>query len=41
MAITYISKQANDEKAATGTGGTEFVQFLSKAKSETDSSKIN
>ncbi len=41
MAITYISKQSNDENAATGTGGTEFVQFLSKAKSETTSSKIN
>ena len=41
MAITYISKQSNDENATMGTGGTEFVQFLSKAKSETTSSKIN
>ena len=35
MAIHYISDQAKKGKEGEGTGGTEFITFLTTAKKET------
>jgi len=40
MAVTYIIRQTK-KKNSLGTGGADFVPFLSKTKQETASSKIN
>ena len=41
MAITYIIKHTKNKNNSLGTGGTDFVPFLSKTQQETASSKIN
>ena len=41
MAVTYIIRHTKNKNNSLGTGGTDFVPFLSKTKQETASSKIN
>ena len=41
MAVTYIIRQTKNKNNSLGTGGADFVSFLSKTKQETASSKIN
>ena len=41
MAVTYIIRHTKNKNNLLGTGGTDFVPFLSKTKQETASSKIN
>ena len=40
IVVHYILDQANDDEEVIGTGGTEFVNFLTKTKSETSGSLI-
>ena len=40
IVVHYILDQANDDEEVIGTGGTEFVNFLTRTKSETSGSLI-
>lgn len=40
IALKYIKRQGRDEKKYLGTGGTDFVSFLNRTKTETEKSKI-
>ena len=40
IALKYIKRQGRDEKKYLGTGGTNFVSFLNRTKTETEKSKI-
>ena len=41
IVVHYILDQANDEDEVIGTGGTEFVNFLTRTKSETSGTLIS